>query len=137
MFLPKNGLLNWYSYMKFFFWKNSVDFWHWKLTLKVWFWQFLTSRNSATDLKKNLWEWWFLASFLGSTIFKIPQPNWYYCTPPSLFLLKANQAFKMPLICPWVKLLFAAVESCLISTLYNRTVFDLDKPTKQSGEIIS
>ena len=43
----------------------------------------------------------------------------------------------MPLICPWVKLLFAVVESCLISTLYNRTVFDLDKPTRLSGEIIS
>ena len=65
MFLPKNGLLNWYSYM-IFFWKNSLDFWHWKLTLEIQFWHFLTKFNTSKESFKNnfLWVCRFLAKIL-------------------------------------------------------------------------
>ena len=67
--------------MNDFFWTNSVDFWHWKLTLKVRFWHFLMNHNSLTDFKKNPLSMLILGQkscFLGPTIFKIQQPNWYY-----------------------------------------------------------
>ena len=66
----------------FFFWKNSVDFWHRKLTLKVDFGTFCrTVIQQPIFLKKFPLSMSILGQkscFLGPTIFKNPQPNWYY-----------------------------------------------------------
>ena len=75
---PKLIFLN-----ELFFWKISVDFWLRKLTLKVRFWHFLTNHNSSTDFFLKIFPLSVLilgqkSCFLGPTIFKIPQPNWYY-----------------------------------------------------------
>ena len=67
---------------KCFFWKNSTNFWHPKLTLKVRFWHFLMNLIH----RRIFWKMFPLnmlildqkSCFLGPTIFKIPQPNWYY-----------------------------------------------------------
>ena len=81
--LEKNGLLNWYSYM-IFFWKNIFYFWHRKLTLKVQFRHFLqTIIHCCIVLKQFPLSMFILGQqscILGPTIFKILQPNWNYYT---------------------------------------------------------
>ena len=61
-----------------FFWKKSVDFWHIKLTLKVRFRHFFTNWCSPyfqnTTLSMSILGQ--KSCILGTTIFKIPQPNW-------------------------------------------------------------
>ena len=64
-FFTKNGLLNWYSQM-IFFWKNSVDFWHRKLTLKVRFWHFLTNWCSLYSQNTTVFFW--ACQFLGKKL---------------------------------------------------------------------
>ena len=77
----KNGLLNWYSSMNFFF-ENFLSIfdiknWLWKYNFGT-FWQ--TTIHCMIVLKKNHPSMLILGQkswILGPTIFKIPQPNWH------------------------------------------------------------
>ena len=84
--LQKNGLLNWYSSMDFFSWKNSVDFWHKKLTLKLRFWHFLKNHNSSHDSSKTISfehvdSWAKILKIRTHHLWNYTtEPNWYWYT---------------------------------------------------------
>ena len=82
MFLTKNSLLNWHSYMKknkkilsTFDIKDQLS----KYDFGAFEWTVHSSAEFFNFFSFEHVDSWAKFLLLGPTIFEIPQPNWYYC----------------------------------------------------------